>query len=374
MKIKKLLFIIQRFGNDVDGGAELYCRWFAEKLAPIYDITVATTCAKNYITWANEYQPGEFVQNSFRVLRFKSQKERDINAFNTFTQTLLNNPRSFNQMEEWLVEQGPYSPELLEYIADNHPYYDLLIFFTYLYYPTVKGLKLAPEKSILIPTAHDEPVAKLPIFRDVFEKNFDVQNQPRILISTGISIPSSNIDKEMIKKKYDIPNNYILYLGRVEAGKGCQELIEFFDFYHKHYNQSIDLVLAGRNHMRTSSHPQIHFTDFVPDEEVKPIIEGSYAVVVPSIYESLSILLLQAMKLGRPVIANGHSSVLKEHCLLSNAGLFYHSLEEFCAILELFKNRSDIHATLGTNGKSYINKYYSWEQLILRFQAFTANL
>ena len=50
----------------------------------------------------------------------------------------------------------------------SHQQYDVLIFFTYLYAPTVLGLEVAPARSILVPTAHDEPAIRLEIFKDVF--------------------------------------------------------------------------------------------------------------------------------------------------------------------------------------------------------------
>ena len=62
---------------------------------------------------------------------------------------------------EWLRQQGPWCPALLEYLERNQHQYDVLIFFTYLYAPTVLGMRIAPHKSILVPTAHDEPAIHL---------------------------------------------------------------------------------------------------------------------------------------------------------------------------------------------------------------------
>ena len=71
---------------------------------------------------------------------------------------------------EWLKQQGPWCPALIEYLRRNHQQYDVLIFFTYLYAPTVLGLEIAPQRSILVSTAHDEPAIRLEIFKDVFRK------------------------------------------------------------------------------------------------------------------------------------------------------------------------------------------------------------
>ena len=45
---------------------------------------------------------------------------------------------------EWLKRQGPWSPGLIDYLKRHHKQYDALIFFTYLYAPTVLGLQIDP--------------------------------------------------------------------------------------------------------------------------------------------------------------------------------------------------------------------------------------
>ena len=62
---------------------------------------------------------------------------------------------------EWLKQQGPWCPGLIDYLQRQHHQYDVLVFFTYLYAPAVLGLRIAPSKSILVPTAHDEPAIRL---------------------------------------------------------------------------------------------------------------------------------------------------------------------------------------------------------------------
>ena len=54
-----LLFVVQRYGANVAGGAEAHCRMFAERLAARgHDVTVLTSCARDYDTWADAYPPG----------------------------------------------------------------------------------------------------------------------------------------------------------------------------------------------------------------------------------------------------------------------------------------------------------------------------
>lgn len=143
----KLLFIVQRYGLEVDGGAELYCRWLAERLSAIHEVTVLTTTARDYTTWANSYPVGESQLNGVTVIRKPVTMTRDIHSFNELTTTILSDGNDRDAEENWLKMQGPWSPDLLSYLETNHFRYDLLIFVTYLYAPTVLEQKLRRKKA-----------------------------------------------------------------------------------------------------------------------------------------------------------------------------------------------------------------------------------
>jgi glycosyltransferase involved in cell wall biosynthesis len=96
-------------------------------------------------------------------------------------------------------------------------------------------------------------------------------------------------------------------------------------------------------------------------------LEAATVVVVPSPFESLSLLALEAMAVGTPVLCNGRSEVLSEHCLKSNAGLFYTDRDEFleCASLMLADER--LRRTMGRNGKEYIKRNYRWDVIMAKY-------
>ena len=54
----KLAVVVQRYGAEINGGAELHARYIAEHLARHHDVEVLTTCARDYVTWANELPSG----------------------------------------------------------------------------------------------------------------------------------------------------------------------------------------------------------------------------------------------------------------------------------------------------------------------------
>ena len=131
-------------------------RAVAERLAGEYRISVFTTCARDYTTWKNEYPEGTDRVRGVSIRRFANAEARDLQAFNKYSDWIFAFPHTRDDEMEWLRRQGPWCPKLVEHLERNHRSYDVLIFFTYLYAPTVLGLRVAPERSILVPTAHDE--------------------------------------------------------------------------------------------------------------------------------------------------------------------------------------------------------------------------
>src|SRR3954468_8493772 len=71
---------------------------------------------------------------------------------------------------EWLKQQGPWSPALIEHLRRQQQQFDVLVFFTYLYAPTVLGLVVSTRRSVLVPTADDEPAIQLGIFKEMFSR------------------------------------------------------------------------------------------------------------------------------------------------------------------------------------------------------------
>ena len=390
MKRHNFLFIIQRYGLAIDGGAELYCRWLAEHLSKFHNITILTTCASSYITWENNFKPGLDYVNGIKVIRCEVDQVRDIEFFNRITDEILNNAHNPEDEDEWLKAQGPHSSDLITFIKNTHADFDLLFFFTYLYEPTVLGTQLAPGKCILIPTAHDEPVAYLKIYRDLFQRiegllyltsaeqnfvelTFPVQGKPSLLLGTGVDIPDSTVSESDIRTKYKIPDRFLLYIGRVEAGKGCQELISFFRNFIEQTKLNVKLVLAGKQHLICEEDALVKLVGYIPDEDIKPLIEAAELIIVPSRFESLSILLLQGFASKKPVLVNGHCPVLLDHIIKSNGGLYYMDKNEFIFALDLLLHRKEIRDKLGSNGSQYIKNNYSWNSVEAKFNEFIRN-
>ena len=189
----RIAFIVQRYGAEILGGSEYHCRLIAERLAETHHVDVLTTCARDYITWKNEYPEGVDRLRGVTVRRFPTVRTRDIEAFNRYSDWIFHNapqPPGRNGVAE---AAGPVGAGLIEYLERHHQQYDVLIFFTYLYATTVLGIRIAPSKSLLVPTAHDEPAIRLGIYDDVFTSaaaiawNTDVERR-----FVSVAVPASH--------------------------------------------------------------------------------------------------------------------------------------------------------------------------------------
>ncbi len=378
----KLAFVIQRYGREIPGGAETLARQIAERQARRHQIDVLTTTARDYVTWKNEYPESEEKLRGVKIFRFPVEQQRNLEEFNKYSDWIYANEHTREDELKWLEMQGPVAPKLIEYLKNEHKKYDLLVFFTYLYYPTYYGIQIAPEKSVLVPTAHDEPPLKLGIYKEVFEKassfifnaeaeellvleRFDVHRKMRETIGMGMELLDAP-DTEPFRRKQRVSNRFLLYAGRIDEGKGCGELIKFFTTFREEHPDigNLQLVLIGKKNMSIPHSRDIRYLGFLPEDEKLAAMASATAVMVPSRLESLSIVALEAFSVGTPVVVHGGSKVLVDHCRKANAGLYYRNYEEFEGILEALLEDKDLASGLGRQGQRYIKENFGWEKLL----------
>ncbi len=377
MSKKKICMVVQRYGKEVNGGAELHCREISEHMTDKYDVTVLTTKAIDYMTWKDEYTCDEEELRGVHIKRFSVDEPRDITRFSEINGKF----HAGEQIDErkWVDEQGPKCDSLIKYIEEHKDDYHCFIFFTYLYYQTVIGIHSVKEKAILVPDAHDEPFLNMELYKELFnaprsfffnteeEKDF-VYNKfnnthiPCEIGGIGINdnLPVGDVKK--FKNEHNL-NNYMVYVGRIDEGKNCPELFEMLEFYNRYAQRKLKLVLVGKAVIDVPERDDIVKLGFV-DEDVKyAAIAGAKFLILPSVYESLSIVVLEAMKLGIPAIVNGKCEVLKGHCTKSNAALYYNNYYEFEGAINYILRNPEIAKKMGENGQEYVRKNYRWEVL-----------
>ena len=379
---EKILFVCQRYGMEINGGAEMECRAYAEHLTDIYDVSVLTTCALDYMSWDLFYPEGESEINGVKVFRVRNEEGRRKNWLEVYEKVCFYE-HSEQEESEWIDAQGPYCPQLVDFIRNHYSEYKVVIFMTYLYYTTVKGMIPELDNAILIPTAHDEPMIHLNIFRDVFrkpkayiynteeEKKFVEKTFPytkekaSCIVGYGIDIPKPKYLN--VKEKFGL-TNYILYAGRIARAKGCPELISYFIEYKKKNHNDVKLVLIGKNEIDIPKTDDIVELGFVEEDVKYNLMRDAKVFALASPRESLSIVVLEAMAMGTPVLVNSVCDVLKAHCENSNAGLYFCNFTEFELTLNYLLEHSDIYEIMQENGKKYVKEKYQWKNIVPEIQ------
>src|SRR5262245_7819606 len=372
----KLAVVVQRYGQAINGGAELHARYIAERLARHADVEVLTTCASDYITWRNELPAGVDTVNSVKVRRFKVKRERDPKLFGRRQERVFEQQHSLGDELDWLDAEGPTSTALVDYVSKHANDFDFVIFFSYRYYHSYYGTRAAASKAVLVPTAERDETIGLSIFPPVFrsvralmynspEERLMIQtvagNQdvPGIVVGVGSDVPQ-NPQPGRFRSKYNIRGPFAIYVGRIDENKGCPELFEFFQGYAKDAFGKLTLVLIGNSVLDIPKHPRIRHLGFVNDTDKFDAMAAAELLIMPSYYESLSMVALEAWALGKPVLANGKCDVLKGQCIRSNAGLYYDSFAEFVEALSSIERHKWLSASLGRNGRSFFREHYDW--------------
>lgn len=372
----RLAVVVQRYGEDLNGGAELHARYIAERLANHAEIEVLTTCARSYITWRNELAPGADRVNGISVYRFPVSRERDPKDFGRRSERVFGKAHSLASELLWLRSEGPTSPALVNYLRRHANDYDYFVFFSYRYYLTYHGIRAIGSRALLVPTAERDPALGLsifgPAFRGVrgimynsFEERALIQNVsgnhdiPSVVVGVGSEVPEQTHPERFLART-GIRTRFALYIGRIDENKGCAELFNYFRRYAAGSGRRLDLVLIGKPVMAIPSHPRIHHLGFVTDEEKFDALAAADILIMPSYFESLSMVTLEAWALGVPTLVNGACDVLRGQATRSNAGLYYENYEEFSEALHVLESNGDLRLMLGANGHAYFQRHYAW--------------
>ena len=378
---KKIALVNHRYGMEIASGSEMHCRLLAGQLKDKADVTVLTTCAIDDNTWANHYPEGRQEIEGINVIRFPVMANRDWEPYDELDGYI--DGKSDHSMEDevhWVNAQGPYAPDLLDYIHGHYDEYDAIVFMTYLYYTSAVCILGLPN-AIFLPTAHDEKALRLPFYRYTFEsasgfvyntieekrmleERFEfIKGKPGFVGAFGIDADRLQADKSTA----DLSAPYILYAGRINAAKGCAELVSFFSEYKKGNPSDLKLVLIGKKDMELPEREDIEYRGFVSEAEKMQLMRGALFLVIGSRFESLSIVVLEALAVNTPILVTSKCEVLKGHVERSQAGYAYQGYEDFAAALSGAVKGEGDYEERKQYGYQYVKDNYSWDKV-------TANL
>jgi glycosyltransferase involved in cell wall biosynthesis len=395
---RRLGVVVQRYGDEIAGGAEYHARLIAEMLAQRYDVTVFTTCALDYITWANHYPPGSSELRGVRIERFPCARFRSLDRFAALSRavdagrrgrpalTSTAEPVGGAETERaWMDEQGPFSPALRDRVAADSAQgaQDAWIFFSYRYWTTACTLPHAGPNTLLVPTAEDDGLYRLPVFGPTFAAaSAWAFNSPEersmlertvghalrgLVVGVGSALPRS-ADGERFRRDFNIRGAFLLYVGRVDNNKGFPELFDHFLRYRRETGSSLRLVLIGRSILEIPQDEGIVMLGFQPDQVKWDALHEAVALAVPSRYESLSMATLEAFYAGTPALANANCAVLRGQCRRSGGGLYFANGDEFVECLARLEKDPALRRRLGAGGRSYFDRHYSWSEIEQKYE------
>jgi glycosyltransferase involved in cell wall biosynthesis len=398
--MKRVAIVVPRYGDGINGGAEVHARLLAEHLAGLYEVEILTTCARNYADWSMSFPSGPCTVGGLSVQRFEHPPRNDLgrarvpwvhklrfklrHLLRWQPGPLVARPRGDARYDglQFLRRQGPHCAGLLARLRDGAARYDAVIFFAALYEITAVGLPAWGRRSILVPLLHDEKPMYLPVFHQVLRSAgavlFNTEAERRLaarmygldtaasgVAGLGIATAAPTAEAiEQVRVRFGLARRYLVYVGRIEVGKGCRELVQAF-LELARSDPEVQLVLVGQRLMEVPSHPRIVLTGYVADADRDALVAGAAALVMPSRRESLSMVLLEAMALGTPVVANRRCEVLAEHVQASGAGLAYDGrrdlIEAMRAMTRLPQAERERQVQLG---QAYVARQYAWPRVL----------
>ena len=386
----RLLYIVQRYGDDIVGGSEAACRQFAEALVSIgHSVEVLTSCARSYVTWEDSYPVGTTTINGVVVNRLPVIEMRYPERFGPTDIWLMSEKSSplLFEHERWAHLMGPNLEGQRTWLIDNAHRFDAAIFMTYLYSTATRGIPaLAGRLPIVFqPTAHDEPSLRIPLFesifrlpdsflfftpeeREVVRERFRIEPEGRV-IGIGIQMNPEVSSIDHFRQQFNLESHpYLVYVGRLDPMKGVKQLCDFFVELKKQFPSPLKLVLAGDPLIDLPQHNDIVVTGFLDEAQKHAAIAGSLALVQSSYFESFSIVLCEAWVQRRPALVQGASTVLRGQAMRSSGAIPYEGYAEFEQAVMMLLEDPDLANELGENGRKYVEQTYEWSEVLRGFE------
>ncbi len=291
---------------------------------------------------------------------------------------------------EWMREQGPWSPDLITWLEQNADRFDCVNCVTYLYWSTwaaLEALRGHPTPLVMHSTIHDEP----PLRHSLFDGEFRIPDAfammtpeeidlirrrfrfdpPGEVCGIGVEVDAAEADPSRFRAAYGLGDKqYLLYVGRIDEGKGALALVEYFIAYKdRHPESDLMLVIVGDDLIQIPEREDIVVTGFVEYQARDDAISGAFALAQPSFFESFSMILTEAFAFGRPALVEGKCEVLRGHAMRSRAAIPYDGFAEFECALELLVADPALADAMGAAGKAYVEREYDWNTVLDRYEA-----
>lgn len=175
-------------------------------------------------------------------------------------------------------------------------------------------------------------------------------------------------DFERIKRKYNLPEKFFLWVGTIEPRKNISGLLQAWAIFKERRQSDCKLVIVGQwgwnyqdfrkelEKLKTSG--EIIFTQYVADREMPSIYSLAQVFLFPSIYEGFGLPPLEAMACGVPVITTPALSEVVEEAALKVSP---ENVEEMALAMAKVLENKDLREELIQKGFKQVEKF-SWEK------------
>jgi glycosyltransferase involved in cell wall biosynthesis len=234
-------------------------------------------------------------------------------------------------------------------------------------------IRLFGNRAILVPCLHDEPVASTTTVRRMFQDAGGIlyhspEERKLAQIGFGFNHPNSEIIGTWIDmdatgdrrrgRASAGTDRYVLVLGRKVREKGLSEVITKARDYARQRSSGFRFVFAGDGDFPIPSEPWATDLGRVSEIDKRDLIAGSAALIQFSPNESLSLVVLEAMAAGTPVIVSAENPVLAVHVQNGIGGWEVSDTQEFISILDGLWNDPKMGSHRGQSGREYARRQF----------------
>lgn len=384
----KLGMIPPGYGVEVIGGAEQGVRSLVEHLVADrgWQVEVFTTCAESAVTWEDWYQPGTSNLNGVTVHRFRSKSVRNPEYLHMLAR-LRADAGSFTDAEaaEYLRLVGPVCPDAID--AAEASDCDLISVSPYLYWPAVTTVSRMGRRVLFDPSTHDEPELYLPPMAGVYasvggiayktfaeralvERTYPVGHLPSAVVGSGVDLGAGDPSEARAALGLDADEPFALCVGKVERAKGADSLAAMWSMYHERRGgRAPKLVFMGPVRGDPPDTAGTIYAGRQPDAVKWGALAACSMLIVPSVMEAFSLVLMEAWLCGRPVIVNSRCAATVEHCRRSGGGVWFEGFGELEVAVDRLLESPSRAERMGARGRDYVTDVFAWDHLLDRYEA-----
>ncbi len=261
------------------------------------------------------------------------------------------------------------------------------VFFLYAFPLSFWGAQIAGERGYLVPCLHDEPYAYYSTTRRLLRSvrsvlansepeqqlicriaDLDAARVP--VVGEGINLERQG-DSTRFRAEHGIGEPFIFYTGRRDHSKNFPLLFAYFAEYLARRGPRVKLVVGGSGTLDVppALRPAIVDLGFVSEQTKHDAYAAATIFCMPSLFESFSIVVMEAWLQGTPALVHGDCAVTVAHCRQANGGVWFRTYRQFEACLDRLLDDPATARQLGAQGRAWVRRECRWEDVAARFRA-----